>query len=394
MTAQRYLRFEAKPGENAWLDLVRATAIVLVLLRHGQAALSRTSGEPPTLIETIFLNGWIGVDIFFVLSGYLIGAHLLRQTPGTFSWRTYLRGRALRILPAYVAALFLTAFAVFPLFSVDATLLTLRVAYHLVFLQDYLPANINVVFWSLGVEEKFYLIVPLVAAAVLAQKTTTRRIVFIIGIIVFGSLLRGMTYLTTTHPLDYAGFFRALRSPFHMCLEPLFGGLLIAVAEREGLLNRFARKRVAIGTLSAALLLVAMSSYDFMATISTFDAIGQPLMIASLAVGITASAVLITGVTLPGTGGVRVLARLSYCLYLIHFPLIPLAQALAAGDAAKFWFSYLALSLFAAAALHFLVEKPFLLIKDCGVILPHRASAETTQGGARLPATAHARSPY
>ena len=60
-------------------------------------------------------------------------------------------------------------------------------------------------------------------------------------------------------------------------------------------------------------------------------------------------------------------ARLSYCLYLVHYPLLPLAVALSPDGAfpvVGFWITYLAVSFAVAGLLHFSVEKPFLVLKD------------------------------
>ena len=84
-----YFAFEKRPGDNAWLDLVRAIAIALVLLRHGSAAIAPPSAVPAFFKHSL-LNGWVGVDLFFVLSGYLISQHLLRD-----GWEPAVRVRPL-----------------------------------------------------------------------------------------------------------------------------------------------------------------------------------------------------------------------------------------------------------------------------------------------------------
>ena len=73
----------------------------------------------------------------------------------------------MRILPAYYVVLGVAAAGWIPFFAVDADLLGLRVIYHALFLQDYLPSNIVIAFWSLGVEEKFYIAAPFVLVPLL-----------------------------------------------------------------------------------------------------------------------------------------------------------------------------------------------------------------------------------
>ncbi len=78
-----YLKFERRSSDFPWLDLARALAILLVLLRHGQRAIDPQLQNTPSLLGTFFLNGWIGVDLFFVLSGYLITSPLIKAHTAT-----------------------------------------------------------------------------------------------------------------------------------------------------------------------------------------------------------------------------------------------------------------------------------------------------------------------
>ena len=98
----------ASGRNNPWLDLVRSAAIVLVLMRHGERALLHASNSSEqSFLHTICLNGWVGVDLFFVLSGYLIARHLLRSGVGSghFQIGRYFAMRVLRIGPATARAI-------------------------------------------------------------------------------------------------------------------------------------------------------------------------------------------------------------------------------------------------------------------------------------------------
>ncbi len=92
---------------------------------------------------TFMANGWVGVDLFFVLSGFLISFHIMKlgkRISGPWPWRSYLAKRVLRIVPAYYATLFLVVLGAFPLYQFSQEFIGFRVGYHLLFLQDYLPA--------------------------------------------------------------------------------------------------------------------------------------------------------------------------------------------------------------------------------------------------------------
>src|SRR5690606_41512665 len=83
----------------AGLDHLRALAILLVFLCHYRAY------DRPAWVNEIGLFGWTGVDLFFVLSGYLIGNQLMQQlkTKQAIGFSEFYLNRALRIFPAYFA---------------------------------------------------------------------------------------------------------------------------------------------------------------------------------------------------------------------------------------------------------------------------------------------------
>lgn len=365
--------FPRIPGQNPWLDLVRALAILLVLLRHG---VHLFPAHPADRADTPFTwlfatNGWAGVDLFLVLSGFLITGGLIRLADkgGQIRPGTYLRNRALRIIPAYYAVLFLTAFGAFPFYAPDAEGLGWRIIYHLLFLQDYLPADINVAFWSLGVEEKFYLLAPFLVLLLLRLKNPAWQILLLSGLMAISPLARTMHFLTLDPAPDYAQFFREMRSPFHACLEPLLTGVAIAfLRQRMNVrISPSAARQVFLGCL--LMLAVWLSSHDFMARISLIDVTLQPFLLSMLfGTMVFAASCLDTAPPPPGEVASRVLARLSYTLYLVHVPLIPLALVMSAGqagpDPVRFWAFYLCLSVLGAVLIHIAVERPFLSMKQ------------------------------
>jgi peptidoglycan/LPS O-acetylase OafA/YrhL len=150
-------------GRIPSLDGVRAVAILLVLYSHADIP-----GHSPFVLAAIKGRcGFLGVQMFFVLSGFLITTLLLRERErtGSVSRKGFYLRRALRILPAYAA--YLAVVAVLPPMA-DAALtgkdwfsaLTYTVNFHSL----PIPVAISHV-WSLSVEEHFYLLWPLVFAA-------------------------------------------------------------------------------------------------------------------------------------------------------------------------------------------------------------------------------------
>ena len=146
----------ALPRRVPALDGLRAVSIVLVVLAHA----APTAGFPPALTWLFTLQS-LGVRIFFVISGFLITALLLkeREATGRISLRQFYVRRALRIFPAFYAYL-----AVIAVLAVAGRVI-LRpgdVAHALTYTMNYhFPAAWEVLhFWSLSVEEQFYLLWP------------------------------------------------------------------------------------------------------------------------------------------------------------------------------------------------------------------------------------------
>jgi len=143
------------------LDAVRGLAVLLVLIHN-------TDIYPSLHLRWVSANGWMGVDLFFVLSGYLITGILLdtKESPGYF--RNFYARRCLRIWPLYYAVL-LFMFVVVPLVrpSEAHTIFEVRSApwwSYLFFIQNFLVPIPTMatgalgVTWSLAVEEQFYLV--------------------------------------------------------------------------------------------------------------------------------------------------------------------------------------------------------------------------------------------
>jgi peptidoglycan/LPS O-acetylase OafA/YrhL len=385
---RRYLAMDRPAGSLPELDGLRALAIVLVLFRHAVVPFRPADGALLPIggwdAATPFVNGWMGVDLFFVLSGFLITHHVCRRYGGVLdrrSWGDYLLRRALRIVPAYYAMIAVVAAGLVPFYAVDSRDLGRSVGSHLLFMQDYLGSDLLVVFWSLGVEEKFYLLAPLVLAGVLAVRRTAIQYALVVAVALLPMLFRWIVARETPAGIAYPMYFQLFRSPFHLGFDGLAMGMLCALVYRYRACWPLLRDRRCsdtifwLGAAAVAALLVATPLFD---AIGFFDEVPLGLV---LAVGMSG---MLLGLTLGG--GPRawfrgralfVVSKLSYTLYLVHYALIPAATALA--DAAfgepssplarfaVFLPIYLVLSFVGAALLHYLVEKPFLVLRDSGI---------------------------
>lgn len=363
-TGIKYFSFAKQDRHNAWLDLLRSLAIILVLLRHG----SRIEDKAPSsdFFYNIFSNGWVGVDLFFVLSGYLIASGLIRRFELRKTlWPTgYFKDRILRIVPAYYAVLLLCVLGFFPGFLISSAAPGESFFAHLLFLQDYTGADINVVFWSLGVEEKFYILAPLLIILMVRARTMTQCAILGLSLLLISPISRGLAFAALDQPISYEEFFYMVRSPFHMSLEGFVFGIIAALFMSKGWSISKANARSGLTAIGTALLLI-LGSHDFYAIISAFDAWLQPTIVALLFGVMLFCAASLNGERVKFEPFFRTNARLSYALYLVHFPLIPLAIHLSQQQhALVFWVIYLLLTYAAAIALHFCVEKPFLILKN------------------------------
>ena len=138
-----------KPEDRIYyIDFLRALAILLVLIGHTVSAF----GAPNYLAPLQF--GGSGVDLFFLLSGWLIGSQLFKeyQRYGNIQIKRFWIRRWLRTLPAYYAVLFATLTQQY--LTKDAVTSPIP---HLLFFQNYTDMNYFTVSWSLALEEQFYL---------------------------------------------------------------------------------------------------------------------------------------------------------------------------------------------------------------------------------------------
>ena len=225
----RFANREREPG----LDLLRALAIILVVIYH--AGIFGFA-----LPHRLHRFGWIGVDLFFVLSGYLIGGQLLaplaREQP--MNLPRFFSRRALRIMPAYFVVL-----------AVYFCLPSLREFPEISPLWKFLISiqNINLrggtAFshaWSLAIEDQFYLALPLLLIFI----NRWNRAAFIIPLAVFigGLALRGtLAYLNPGESgVSFSGFQKFIYYPTWTRLDPLVFGVVLAAIEkfRPSLWNR------------------------------------------------------------------------------------------------------------------------------------------------------------
>ena len=165
---------------------LRSVAVLAVIFYHAELE--------------IFKGGWLGVDIFFVISGYLISNIIISElNEGTFSFKSFYLRRVLRILPALFSTILLTiAFAYFFLTPkaieeyIDSLIASVffYANYHFMNLDFYISESTKLMpllhTWSLAIEEQYYLLFPLIAF--IAYKYFKKYFTFFIGLFIVSSL--------------------------------------------------------------------------------------------------------------------------------------------------------------------------------------------------------------
>jgi peptidoglycan/LPS O-acetylase OafA/YrhL len=311
-------------------------------------------------------GGFVGVDIFFVISGYLICSIIYKETQyGTFSIARFYRRRCKRILPALAAVLLfclaLAALVLSPLeahrlgdSAVAASLSSSNILF--IFRSGYFaetaPTTPLLMTWSLAVEEQFYLVFPLIMI-LLRGRTRRSHILWLAG-------LSGASLLASI----YAEFHLPVWNfylPVTRAWE-LGAGSVLAVWQAGALRFKSATSWVAEMIGGAGILIVVGSMIVYSPTTrfpgyeAALPAVGALLVLASA--GSRANRIL----------EVRPLVAvglISYSLYLWHWPLLSYAEVLSTKPLHPRTIAILMLFAFLAAAIsYFFVEKPFRLQKE------------------------------
>lgn len=349
------------------LDLWRAIAIIWVMLFHSYIV----GGLGPDF-AWLSRFGWAGVDIFFVLSGFLIGSQVLRplQQGLRFSFAEFYARRAWRIVPVFAVVLAIYVWfparreapGLSPWWQFATFTLNLLIDY------DHHQAFSHA--WSLCVEEHFYLVFPLLAW-VFARRPSVKK--FLLGcgsMIVLGIVLRTTVWLHDSS-LDPSRnwFIEDIYYPTWMRLDGLLMGVMLATWRIYKPQSWSNWQRHANAVLLGGLLLSCLAFWLFRDRTGLLaNAIGWPLLSAGFAMLVFAGAdrqSLVGRRRVPGAGWI---AGISYSLYLshklaFHWVESTFGAQLQGHPAVAFIFYALAV-LVLGTSLHYGVERPFLRVRD------------------------------
>ncbi len=369
------------------LDHLRALAIILVMIFHYGA-------NTPGWLEPVRKFGWTGVDLFFVLSGYLIGYQLLKEYKNTSSidFKRFYVKRFFRIIPAYLAVLVLY-YSIGNLREGTGMPPLWR---FLTFTQNYgLDTQTQKSFshaWSLCVEEQFYLLLPITIILIFKSRLQKLTPILILTLIATGFIVRIYNWNEYVQPyldngnskLMMKGLLEKVYYPSHNRMDSLLVGISIAAIFNfkpriKNLLTKYGNFVLIIGIaifLLASLIGNSIVSYKAMIYLIPLISLGYGFIL--------------IGAISPGSILYKIksritfiIATLSYAIYLTHKQLFHFIKLLSEKFSNEFlqkhtfWISII-IALIGGLILHFIIEKPFLRLRD--IVLTDKEKSPEAKG--------------
>lgn len=335
-----------------WIDGWRAIAVMLVILNH---------------YFDVLPVGYIGVDIFFVISGFLVGGIIYEQLrAGQFSLPRFYIKRIHRIIPAQLFMIALVFVALLALEFPDEIIerYTKEVTYSVISISNYYYWNSIGYFdiegtrkfllhtWSLAVEEQFYLIFPVLL--MLLYKYKKRVIILMLSILFIISLVSNLL------PFDLPSRFYLL--PFRFW-EFLMGFGVYFISQKRSIY--FSGQKMMAWVALLLLILLQFNPFHFSET---------PLIIAStIAFGSLFFALACDGVpsinSLLSFPAIRYLGNISYSLYLAHWPVMVIMRLKfgVKSPSAVSFFLYAGSTLLIALISYYLIERKFRITKETDI---------------------------
>lgn len=328
----------------------------------------------------------MGVSVFFVLSGFLITWLLLKENDqtGTVSLKNFYIRRTLRIFPAFYVY---WAFCILAFVWMGREFEWAETWSAFFYCGDYYHGiheeakRIMVITWSLGVEEKFYLLWPWVFARYRNDLPKLLRITVFVMVAIWAYRIVMMTGFAL--PRNY------LKYAFEARLDNILYGCLLALLVKSG------RLRGAMRAVSAHPALPLLTISGLLASLWVQEVAGKTY---HYGLGMSLDAVLtvilfvqlITWTASPLWSWLewkpmRFLGFLSYSLYLYHTVVIALIKYVGMPRFAIQLVSYVVFSVAAAGVSYYLVEKPFLRLKERFAVKPDRQMVAAGTGGQREP---------
>jgi peptidoglycan/LPS O-acetylase OafA/YrhL len=303
------------------LDSLRGIAVAAVFAGHaGHYFFSETDNPVP--------GGFLGVDIFFVLSGYLITGILLRdlQRDGAVDYRRFYVNRFLRLIPALLVLMVVYSLAVLSAGHLQELSAANVLAILFYYFNWYIIQTLDTPeglghLWSLSVEEQFYILWPLLLTLLVVRLRSTRWVVavFLLAIVLVAAVRAQLWHQGTGWLILY------IRTDLRA--DALLTGGLLAFARHRGCLPliypRLMGMLAALGLFALALLVAREDAFLYLGGLTLISLLSGLLIITAVE----------GGPVFYDCWPLRQLGKISYGVYLWHLPVF---TALASVEMAPF----------------------------------------------------------
>jgi peptidoglycan/LPS O-acetylase OafA/YrhL len=345
------------------LDVLRAVAVLLVIGHH----LTLPSVCSP-ILRAWHCAGWIGVDLFFVLSGFLVSGLLFREFNrcGSVKLGSFLARRGLKIYPAFYFFLATTVFAIVVRGRATDWEVTPRtIASECFFTQNYLSMIWGHT-WSLAVEEHFYLGLGLLVMILIRVHRTSPFACIPWMFVTIAVLDLGWRIANTQRPFNFYSHLGRT----HLRVDSLFFGVLLSYWYHFAHSSFSAvTQRLRIWLVLCSIAFAAPAFVWNMHSSPWLAALGPTLLYLS---GGAILSCLVVGASPPGIvlRGIAAIGTYSYSIYLWHMPVlawvVPLVQRHAPWTKNEWVYALVAcaLSIGVGIVLSLLIEAPVLRIRD------------------------------
>ncbi len=343
---------------NYTIDFLRAIAVFLVLFNHLHI---RYDTDVMTLVlYKLKTGGWVGVDLFFVLSGFLVSGLIFKEyeVQKSFDPKTFLIRRGLKIYPLFYCLILFTALILLPkLGDLKSAFLS-----EIFFVSNYVERLYGHT-WSLCIEEHFYLLLAILMYYLIKKNALSLGV--ILGIYLFFVItcvsLRYYAWVNNNEVYDF--YKQYARS--HLRFDSLFFGVLISYLffYHKEYFDPVLNYKILFGSVSATFILLHFvferAQYHF---ISVASLSLNPIFFGVILVLLLSFR---NNIYNRAIYPFAVIGRYSYSIYLFHEPVNEFMHAYFFKQyCILYYVSYFALSVFVGVLLGKIIEYPFLRFRD------------------------------
>lgn len=309
--------YTIKPAYYQGIDLLRALAIIMVVIFHLK-------------LSKITNLGWIGVDLFFVLSGFLIGGGLIREYDATnnISFLNFYKRRFLRIYPVYIFVMLINVYwnsFILDRHQFSLSLFLKQSLINMLFLQSFYKVDVFYIpqgTWSLVVEEFFYLLAPIIIFLLLRVTKNNPYILLHLLLLIFASGIVARLIINRNVLADDSNWFFAHIIMPQSRYDEITAGIIVAIIIKLELWKHLWSKTIYFSLI----LLIGVYFYLFNHPIFfdspkllTYQTYFFPTIFALL---FSCMLLSVTNIKL-NNKIIIFIARISYPMYLMHFFVLP-----------------------------------------------------------------------